>query len=178
MRRRTQGQMQKVLVTDEDFQEEAKRLGLPSEGITAENFSGRLVEAERLEYANELGLPATATWREIRDARRARLQAPQDVLHISPQCRKAFAGEWLRPAQLTQDETNEILDRLPLNARRQMHKLLVVHGNAMAQIAIGHTDSIRKALNQPVNGRRFRLAKGANRAGSHCRQLWEVRPAT
>ena len=101
-----------------------------------------------------------------------------EPLRISPQCKAKYAGEFLKPAQLTERDVNEILDRLPLGAARSLRTLLVENGNRpTALIGIGHRPKIHHLLSEPVGGRYFRLASGTSRPGRYMSQLWEVRPA-
>lgn len=103
-----------------------------------------------------------------------------ESLRISPQCRTKYPGEWLKPVRLTQDEINEILDRLPKDAAREMHELLVTHGNRVGCniTSTSGTRTINRELAKPVRGKYYRLARGTNRAGRYHSQLWEVRPST
>ncbi len=108
------------------------------------------------------------------------LPLPQSVepLFISPQCKTGFKGEWIKPAKLTEAETNEILDRLPKEPRRDMYRLLVTEGNRMAERVTSNTKPFHDALKSPVGGKYYRLAKGTDRAGRYKSQLWEVQPDT
>lgn len=100
-----------------------------------------------------------------------------EILAISPQCRTGFRGEWLKPAQLTKPEVDELLDRLPCGmARKYMNNLLVLNNNNPTGIRTGQNQVIHHATRGSLGGKYLRIARGRDRAGNFASQLWEVIP--
>lgn len=91
---------------------------------------------------------------------------------VSSYCLIRFGGRFIKAAELTEQEVEEILKRVARFKRggKQMTELLVTKKNKPSRIY--HPQPIQRALQAAVNGKHYRLA-----AKDGLFQLWEIEPA-
>lgn len=93
-------------------------------------------------------------------------------IKISGQSLAPFKGELIRPAQLSQEDTQELLRKVPCGqVYDQLKKLLVENNNSGTRIYDGVRTTINRVLQTHLDGKYYRLM-----AGSDGSQLWEIKP--
>jgi len=100
-----------------------------------------------------------------------------EPMKVSGQALVSLKGELVRPAQLSEDDTRELLRRVPGGqAYDQLKKLLVENGNNGVYVYGGVRSNINKVLREPLNGTYYRLMTGSRDPNEHGSQLWEIKP--
>lgn len=99
-------------------------------------------------------------------------------LMISGNCASKFQGKYLRPARVTPELIESIMERMPAGqAQSQLGALFENENQPTRDI---HNDVIvraNKRLREPVGGVYYRFATGGSRSGDKfVYQLWEVQP--
>ena len=92
---------------------------------------------------------------------------------ISPQCLASYKGKFLKPAQLSAKEAEELIARMSRGqATEKLEEILVKNKNGRTRCWGTIQQKINRALTEPLNGKYYRLASGALDQS----QLWEVDP--